>query len=108
MLIDDDRLHQALSLLTSTDEQCAALRADMERTEQKAKATRAAMVKCADGSSASAREAIADSSPELAAAWEEHFKAMHKYHAMANRRASEAIIVDTWRSLNASMRKGNV
>jgi predicted small metal-binding protein len=108
MMIDDERLHQALSLLTSTDEQCAALRADMERTEQKAKATRAAMVKCADGSSASAREANADSSAEVAAAWEDHFKAMHKYHALANRRTSEAIIIDTWRSLNASRRIGNV
>lgn len=80
----------------------------MERTELKAKATKAAVFKLAEGTSATAREAIADSSPEVAAAWEAHFKAMHAYHAMNNRRSTEAVMVDTWRSINSNRRAGIV
>jgi hypothetical protein len=105
-VIDEKRLEKALTYLATSDEPCAALRADMARTELKAKATRAAMVKLAEGSSASAREAAADASQEVAEAWEKHFKAMHAYHAMNNKRATEAIVVDTWRSMNANRRQG--
>ena len=77
----------------------------MERTEFKAKAVKATMFKLAEGSVAD-RNAAADTSAELAAAYEEHFKAMHAYHAMANKRSTEAIIVDTWRSMNANRRQG--
>jgi hypothetical protein len=106
-MIDDDRLHHALTTLASTDEQCAALRADMERTEYKAKAIKAVIFKTGTGSVAD-RNAEAEAHAETVAAYEVHFKAMHAYHALANKRATEAIIVDTWRSLNASRRAGNV
>jgi hypothetical protein len=105
-MIDEDRLQKALTYLATTDEPCAALRADMERTEFKAKAVRAAMIKHSSGSSASAREAEADASVEVSEAWEKHFKATHDYHAMANKRSTEVIIVDTWRSMNANRRQG--
>lgn len=105
-MIDEQRLENALRYLATTDEPCAGLRADMERTEFKAKAVRAAMVKLSQGSSASAREAEADTSAEVGQAWEVHFKAMHDYHAMANKRSTESIVVDTWRSMNANRRQG--
>jgi hypothetical protein len=107
-MIDEDRLQKALTYLATTDEPCAALRADMERTAFKAKAIRAAMVKHASGSSASAREAEADASNEVGDAWEKHFKATHDYHAMANKRSTENIVIDTWRSLNSNRRMGQV
>lgn len=105
-MIDEKRLEQALTYLATTDEPCAALRTDMARTELKAKAVRAAMVKLSPGSSASAREAEADTTTEVEAAWETHFKAMHLYHAMANKRSTESVVVDTWRSLNSSRKHG--
>jgi hypothetical protein len=105
-VIDEKRLEKALTYLATTDEPCAALRADMERSEFRAKAIRAAVVKLAEGSSAAAREAVADASQEVADAWEAHFRAMHAYHAMANKRSTEAIVVDTWRSMNANRRQG--
>lgn len=77
----------------------------MERTEFKAKAVKAAVFKLADGSVAD-RNAIADTSAETHAAYEEHFKAMHAYHALANKRGTEAIVIDAWRSLNAARRQG--
>lgn len=91
--------------LATTDDQCAALRADMERSEYKAKAVKAVIFKTGAGSVAD-RNAEADAHAETCAAYEAHFKAMHAYHAMANKRATEAIVVDTWRSMNANRRQG--
>jgi hypothetical protein len=102
-LIDDERLEKALRFLATTDDQCAALRADMERTEFKAKAVKAAQFKLSEGSVAD-RNATADTSEETSRAYEEHFKAMHAYHSLANRRSTEAIVIDTWRSMNANRR----
>jgi hypothetical protein len=104
-MIDDDRLHGALTYLATTDEACAALRADMERTEFKAKAVKAAVFKLSEGSVAE-RNAIAETASDTEDAYEAHFKAMHAYHAMANKRSTEAIVVDTWRSMNANRRQG--
>jgi hypothetical protein len=77
----------------------------MERTEFKAKAVKAAVFKLAEGSVAD-RNAIADMAGETSTAYEAHFKAMHAYHAMNNKRATESIVVDTWRSMNANRRQG--
>jgi hypothetical protein len=107
-MIDEDRLQKALTYLATTDEPCAALRADMERSHYRAKAIRAAMIKHSSGSSASAREADADSSNEVNDAWEKAFKAAHDYYAMNNKRDTEKIVIDTWRSLNSNRRMGQV
>jgi hypothetical protein len=37
-----------------------------------------------------------------------YFDTMQKYEAMRNKRTTETIVVETWRSLNASRRQGNV
>lgn len=103
--ITQERMEQALDYLSDTDESCAALRADMARTEFKAKAVRAAMVKLSPGTSASAREAEADTSKEVADAWETHFKAMREHDAMKNKRATQAIVFEAWRSLNSNRRQ---
>jgi hypothetical protein len=103
-MIDEERLGNALTYLATTDEPCASLRADMERAEFKAKACKAAQFKLLEGSVAD-RNASAESSPETAAAYEQFFSAMYKYEAMKNKRATEAIVVDTWRSMNANRRQ---
>jgi hypothetical protein len=104
-MIDEKRLENALTFLATTDEPCAALRADMERAEFRAKASKAAQFKLLEGSVAD-RNASAESSPETAAAYDLYFATLHKYEAMKNKRATEAIVVDTWRSMNANRRQG--
>jgi hypothetical protein len=106
-MIDEERLANALRYRAMTDDQCASLKAEMLRTERKAKAIRAAMFMAAEGTVA-VRDATADTRKEVEDAWEEHFKAVNAYTAIANKRDSEEIIIDVWRSLNASLRKGNV
>lgn len=104
-MIDDKRLEQALTYLATTDEPCAALRADMERAEFKAKVSKAAVVKLTEGSVAD-RNAAADTAQSTIDAYEAYFSVMHGYEAMKNKRATEAIVVDTWRSMNANRRQG--
>lgn len=104
-MIDEKRLEQALTYLATTDDECAELRADMARTEFKAKAVKASIFKLSEGS-VGLREAVAETAPETVSAYETHFKAMHAYHAMTNKRATEVIVVETWRSMNANRRQG--
>lgn len=106
-MIDEDRLQKALTYLATTDEPCAALRADMERAEYKAKAVKSTVFKHSQGSVAD-RNAIAETAEETSAAWDQFFDLSYKYEAMKNKRATEVIVIETWRSLNSNRRMGQV
>ena len=103
--VTQQRMEQALEYLSDTDETCAALRADMERAEFRAKRTEQAVFKVSDGTVAE-RTATAKTSPDTEAAYEQYFAALQRFDAMRNRRDTEAIVVETWRSLNANRRQG--
>jgi hypothetical protein len=103
--ITQQRMEEALEYLTDTDEQCASLRADMERAEFRAKRTEQAVFKISDGTVAD-RTADAKTHKDTLAAYEQYFTAMQSYHAMSNKRATESIVIDTWRSINANRRQG--
>ena len=105
--ITDDRLQKAIVYLAETDEPCASLKADTERAEYKAKATRDAVFKHSDGTVAD-RTAIAGSSGEYADAMKDYFDTLHRYEAMRNKRATECIVIDVWRSIQANQRRGNI
>jgi hypothetical protein len=106
-MITEDRLQKALTYLATTDEAVAQARTDMERAEFKAKTIKDAMFKRLDGSVAD-RQAEAGASPEYSAAMDEYFARLFEFEAIKNKRATEAIVVDTWRSLNAARRQGNI
>src|SRR5687768_2058152 len=97
-------MEHALQFLADTDEPCAALRADMERAEFRAKRTEQAVFKISDGTVAE-RTAIAKTSPDAEAAYEQYFKALQEHEAMRNRRSTEAIVFEAWRSLNSNRRQ---
>jgi hypothetical protein len=103
--VTQQRMEEALAYLSDTDEPCATLRADMERAEFRAKRTEQAIFKISDGTVAE-RTASAKTSPDTEAAYDKYFQALQDYHAMSNRRATESIVIDTWRSLNANRRQG--
>lgn len=106
-MINDDRLQKALTYLAETDEPCAALRADMERAEFKAKVIREAIFMREDGTVAE-RNAKAGSHDEYKQAMNVYFDLLKLYEAMRNKRGTESIVIDTWRSLESSRRQGNV
>jgi hypothetical protein len=106
-MIDEDRLGLSLRYLATTDEKVADLRVAMERAEFRAKAIKDTLFRHLDGSVAD-RQAEAGASNEYKAAMEDYFAALREYDAMNNKRKTEAIVVDAWRSLNAARRQGNV
>jgi hypothetical protein len=108
MLITEARLQKALTYLAETDEPAAALRADAERAEFKAKAIKDAMFLAADGSSVAERMAIAGKCEQFATAMDEYFAALRASDAMRNKRSTESIVIDCWRSLNSGRNKGNI
>ena len=106
-MISEERLEQALIYLSSTDEEAAELKADVERTEYKAKAMKAAIFSHLEGTVAD-REAKAMTNPDVGKAYEAHFKAIRDYQAVANKRVLETLVVDVYRTISANRRVGNV
>lgn len=104
--ITQQRMEEALEYLSSTDESCATLRADMERAEFRAKRTEQVIFKISDGTVAE-RTADAKTSPDAEAAWEKYFTALQAHEAERNKRSTEVIVVETWRSLNANRRQAS-
>jgi hypothetical protein len=105
--ITQDRMDEALEYLLETDELCAALGADCERLEFKAKRTKAAIFNLTDGKSATDRESKAGVAPEVEKAYDEYFKALEKFNTVRNKRATETIVFEAWRSLNSNRRQGS-
>ena len=106
-MINEARLEKALSYLASTDEPCAELKADVGRSEYKAKSQKATAFLHYEGTVAE-REASALTNEVVRKSYDEHFKAIRDYQAMANKRSLEVLVVDVWRSMNANRRTGNV
>jgi len=107
MRITDDRAEQALRYLAESDEPAATLKTDAERAEFKAKAIKDAIFRRLQGSVAD-RTAEAGSATEYTMAMASYFDALQKYEAMRNKRSTESIVVDTWRTIQANQRRGNV
>lgn len=108
MLIDESRLQKALAYLATTDEPAAELRAEVERAEFRAKAVRDTMFLHVEGKSATERASKAGASEEYSTAMEAYFLALKTSDAMRNKRTTEAIVIDCWRSLNAGRNKGQI
>ena len=106
-MISQDRLEKALTFISTTDEKAAELKTDVERAAYKIKAMKAQIIAHEDGAM-ELRKAIAEKHERVAeatGAWLEYFK---QYHALDNKRKTEILVIDVWRSLNASRRQGNI
>ena len=102
-----DRMEEAVEYLVDTDEPCAQFRADHARAEFKAKSVRNVLFNGSMGTVAE-RNAKAETSKAYLDAKEEEFENFFQYEKMKNKRITETIVVDTWRSLNAGRNKGNI
>ncbi len=106
-MITEDRLTKAMRYLAETDERAAELKAEVERSEYKAKTTKATVFLHVAGTVAE-REATAVQANETKDAYREHFQAIRDYQAVANKRELERLVVEVWRSENANRRVGNI
>lgn len=106
-MISADRLQRALEYLATTDEPAAKAKAYLIGLEETLKTVKATEFLKATGTNGYC-EAVAYAS----AAYREHIKkiedATYSYELYRTKRTTESLIVEVWRSLNASRRSGNI
>ena len=107
MTITTERMEKAITYLAETDQTCADLRADMERAEFKAKAIRDALFMRLTGTVAE-RTAQAGAMAEYHEAMNRYFGFVSAYESVKNKRSTEAIVCECWRSVNSNRKQGIV
>ena len=105
-MISQDRLEKALSYLAITDDETAQFKVDAERAKYKAKALYDAAVARLPGTVAE-RQGQAGEMREYKEAMDHHFSCLLEYEKRRNKRNTEELVVEVWRSEGARMR-GNV
>ena len=104
-MISDERAEKALRYLVDTDESCALLKAEVERAEFAFKRTREAVFTHSSGTVAE-RQAEAVQHADTLAAHERLVAAIAAHAKIANKRDTERIVMDTWRTIQANRRQG--
>ena len=106
-MISADRLQKALEYLATTDESAAKAKAYLMGLEETTKTIKATEFLRATGTNGE-RDARAYAS----ASYQEHIdkieEATYSYEILRNKRLTEALIIEVWRSLNANRRNGNI
>jgi len=106
-VVTDERCNRALQYLAKTDEDCAVLKTEVLRKEYVLDLAKKRVFLISDGN-IEERKATAEVSGDVQGAIEAHLKATLAFEKVRAKRATEAMIVDTWRSVNANRRSGNV
>lgn len=106
-MISTERLQQALTYLAETDEQEAKLKALVEKNKRKMDAMFTTIAAHTKGTVLE-REAAAYGHADYISARDAYLLALSEHGAVKNKRATECIIVDVWRSLNAARNKGQI
>lgn len=105
IVLTEAAMEDALNFLAETDVRLAELLAEMERAEWKAKVTKQACFTHLKGTVAD-REAHASIADQTQDAFNDYFKAVAKYNALKNNRATKQIMIECWRSVNSSRNRG--
>ena len=106
-MIADERCGKALHYLASTDEDAAELKTEVARKEYLVELARKREFLSAEGS-VEARKALAEVSDSVKQAQDNYLTALLSFEKIRAKRVTEALIVETWRSVNANRRAGNV
>ena len=104
-MISDERAEKALRFLVDTDESCALAKAEVERAEFSYKRTKEAVFTFSSGTVAE-RQAEAIQHADTLAANDKLVEAIANYSKIANKRDTERIVMDTWRTIQANRRQG--
>lgn len=106
-MITETRLEQALTRLAQTDEAHADAKMEMLRAESAAEAVKDAVYLTETGN-IEERKAKSRTSPQYQDAQNRFFEATRKFTSLSNKRRHEELIVDCFRTLEASRRRGNI
>lgn len=104
-MISEARLEKALTMLATSDEQIAELKADVARKEYLCKMARSREFLSAEGS-VEARKASAEISDSVQLAEDLLSTAIVDFEKLRAKRATEELIIITWRTMEASRRQG--
>ena len=99
----EDRANKALGYLTDTDKQAADLKYEAEKAEQLWQGTVDSHFLVEDGNN---EERKANARKQAEPRYLEYLEAQREYDAVANKRKSEALVVEWCRSLYANYRQG--
>lgn len=105
-MISEERAEKALRFLVDTDERCAEAKADMERSEYAYKRAKEMVFIHAEGTVAE-RQATAAMHPKVKEAHEHYVGTIAMYSHIANKRDTERIVLDMFRTLSANKRMGS-
>lgn len=106
-MIKDSRCSVALHYLADTDEACAELKTDVARKEYALDLAKKRIFLEATGN-VEERKAQAEVSAQVQSAVIAHLEATLAYEKLRAKRTTEALLIDTWRSVNANRRTGNI
>lgn len=106
-MISDSRLEKALTFLAQSDQEAAELLTNVSRMEYKAKAVKEAVFLHSDGKTVREREAKAEASDEYQKGVQDYLEALEASNAVRNKRRTEELVVDVWRTLQANRRQGS-
>lgn len=106
-MISENRVEHALKFLRETDALAAKAKSLSVGLEDQKKTIFAIEYLKQEGSQGDKSEKA-----RASAAYVEHIKkyetAVYEYEEMKNRRQTEILIIETWRSQNANQRRGNI
>jgi len=108
-MITEKRLEEALKFISETDEEQAKYSSGLEYLKDKAKREKALhIVNNNSDSSVTLKEHRYYASDEYKRHIEEKAALAEKVNIIDNKRAKEQLIIDVWRTLEASRRKNNL
>ena len=101
-------MEKALAYLVQTDDACANAKALMVGLEEQKRTVISIAMLESDEKSAAMKEVAARVSQDYIQWMNDYKKAVYEYEAMRNKRITEALCVEAWRSTNANRKKGNI
>lgn len=106
-VITDERAEKAIAYLATSDEKAAVAKVDVQRLEDEIKAQKAAIFMRLTGS-VEQRKAEAETHETVAATRKEYYSALLSYEHIANKRRTESLVCELWRSVTSNRRAGLV
>ena len=106
-MITQERMEKALKYLAESDQESAELKTDVERAAFKLKQVKATIFIHSEGN-IEQRKAIAETSQETKDAELEYLQAHTESGKVENKRKTQLLITEIWRSLNANRRQGGI
>ena len=107
-MISEERLQKALTYLANTDEPYAKARAYLDAMKVREKTVLATSYLNISGGTVAEKDHKARESKAYEE-WQKNYEdAVYDHEIMRNKRSTEALIVEVWRTESANQRRGNI